>query len=200
MLEQHDVAGGCTHTFEEKGFEFDVGLHYIGGDMPNTKRGLGALFAKLCSFPVEWASLGDVYDLAKFPSHTIPIRTGFKNLRKTLLAEFPEEAEAIDKYLNLVRETNNEYNRSFLWRILPRWLANMLKSSLWDYSLNYSNRTVQEVLDTITPNDKLQRAFTYIFGDYGLPPSRASWAIHCLVFAHYYKGMHLIIVRYAYMC
>lgn len=28
VLEQHDVIGGCTHTFEAKGFEFDTGLHY----------------------------------------------------------------------------------------------------------------------------------------------------------------------------
>lgn len=25
VLEQHDQAGGCTHTFHIKGFEFDVG-------------------------------------------------------------------------------------------------------------------------------------------------------------------------------
>uniref|UniRef100_A0A4W5MVV4 All-trans-retinol 13,14-reductase n=1 Tax=Hucho hucho TaxID=62062 RepID=A0A4W5MVV4_9TELE len=25
VLEQHDQAGGCTHTFENQGFEFDVG-------------------------------------------------------------------------------------------------------------------------------------------------------------------------------
>lgn len=25
VLEQHDRAGGCTHTYEEKGFEFDIG-------------------------------------------------------------------------------------------------------------------------------------------------------------------------------
>lgn len=25
VLEQHDRAGGCCHTFKEKGFEFDVG-------------------------------------------------------------------------------------------------------------------------------------------------------------------------------
>ena len=26
VLEQHDQAGGCCHTFVEKGFEFDVGM------------------------------------------------------------------------------------------------------------------------------------------------------------------------------
>lgn len=25
VVEQHDQAGGCTHTFENRGFEFDVG-------------------------------------------------------------------------------------------------------------------------------------------------------------------------------
>jgi hypothetical protein len=27
LLEQHDKLGGCTHSFDEKGFEFDCGLH-----------------------------------------------------------------------------------------------------------------------------------------------------------------------------
>lgn len=27
VLEQHDQAGGCCHTFVEKGFEFDVGMY-----------------------------------------------------------------------------------------------------------------------------------------------------------------------------
>ena len=30
ILEQHDQAGGCCHTFIDKGYEFDVGIHYIG--------------------------------------------------------------------------------------------------------------------------------------------------------------------------
>ena len=30
ILEKHYIAGGCLHTFTEKGIEFDVGLHYIG--------------------------------------------------------------------------------------------------------------------------------------------------------------------------
>lgn len=28
VLEQHDRAGGCCHTFTEKGFEFDVGTAF----------------------------------------------------------------------------------------------------------------------------------------------------------------------------
>ena len=30
VVEQHDQAGGTFHTFIDKGYEFDVGVHYIG--------------------------------------------------------------------------------------------------------------------------------------------------------------------------
>ena len=30
ILEQHDQAGGCCHSYIDKGYEFDVGIHYIG--------------------------------------------------------------------------------------------------------------------------------------------------------------------------
>jgi len=30
VLEQHYVLGGFTHTFKRKGYEWDVGVHYIG--------------------------------------------------------------------------------------------------------------------------------------------------------------------------
>jgi hypothetical protein len=81
VLEQHDVAGGCTHAFEEKGFEFDVGLHYVGGDIGNTKRQMGAMLSSLCSFPVEWADQGEIFDLAKFSWGEVPMRKGNLTLR-----------------------------------------------------------------------------------------------------------------------
>ncbi len=37
VLEQHYVAGGSTHVFEQAGYEFDVGLHYVGNLGPGMK-------------------------------------------------------------------------------------------------------------------------------------------------------------------
>ena len=31
VLEKHFKIGGYTHTFKRKGFEWDVGIHYVGG-------------------------------------------------------------------------------------------------------------------------------------------------------------------------
>ena len=33
ILEQHYLAGGCTHVFKEKGVEFDTGIHYGGSTL-----------------------------------------------------------------------------------------------------------------------------------------------------------------------
>ena len=30
VLEQHDVAGGCLHAYAAGGYEWDVGIHYVG--------------------------------------------------------------------------------------------------------------------------------------------------------------------------
>ena len=47
VLEQHDVAGGATHTFTEQGFTFDVGVHYLG--------------ERLCSW---WSPVRRLFDVA----------------------------------------------------------------------------------------------------------------------------------------
>ena len=61
VLEQHDVAGGCTHTFEDRGFEFDTGLHYIGGRIWEKGRGNRVLLDRLSTGrAVHWAKMDEV--------------------------------------------------------------------------------------------------------------------------------------------
>jgi phytoene dehydrogenase-like protein len=64
LLEQHDKLGGCTHAFEENGFEFDTGLHYVGGEVGNRKSPLGFVFDLLSVGFLKWAQLDDCYDIA----------------------------------------------------------------------------------------------------------------------------------------
>ena len=61
VLEQHDVAGGCTHTFEEKGFEFDTGVHYCGSMVAHS-----AILRRLSGGKVPWCATdgGGASDLA----------------------------------------------------------------------------------------------------------------------------------------
>lgn len=52
VLEQHDQAGGCTHTFQNKGFEFDVGkeAEYANKHAPAHVNVFSFSFSFICSF------------------------------------------------------------------------------------------------------------------------------------------------------
>jgi all-trans-retinol 13,14-reductase len=59
LLEQHDQAGGCLHTFAEKNYEFDVGLHYIGGGVGNRWSPVRKMFDAVTGGIVDWCKLDD---------------------------------------------------------------------------------------------------------------------------------------------
>ena len=53
--------GSCCHTFYDKGYEFDVGIHYIG-EMRN-RTALKFLVDQLTDSQLVWAPLKDDYEL-----------------------------------------------------------------------------------------------------------------------------------------
>ena len=55
VLEQHYIAGGCTHTFEDKGFEFDTGIHYIGNIEKRMK-----ILDLITEKKIEWDQMGEL--------------------------------------------------------------------------------------------------------------------------------------------
>ena len=103
VLEQHDQAGGCCHTFYEKGYEFDTGIHYIGEMRNNTL--MRFLLQQLTSGQLQWTDMDDVYDTVLLGEpdalDRIPIASGKEEFTNTLLEFFPNERKAITKYVSL---------------------------------------------------------------------------------------------------
>ncbi|KAK3745214.1 hypothetical protein RRG08_048318, partial [Elysia crispata] len=60
VLEQHDQAGGCCHSFVEKGFEFDTGIHYIGSMYDGSVDRV--LLDQLTCNQLRWAKMDDAFD------------------------------------------------------------------------------------------------------------------------------------------
>ena len=60
VLERHYTPGGYTHVFHRPGYEWDVGVHYVGDVSPGspTRR----VFDDISDGRIEWADMGDVYD------------------------------------------------------------------------------------------------------------------------------------------
>src|SRR5210317_349002 len=61
VLERHYTPGGFTHVFKRKGYEWDVGIHYIG-EMQRETSLLKKLFDYITNGELKWADMGDIYD------------------------------------------------------------------------------------------------------------------------------------------
>ena len=61
VLEQHYTAGGFTHSYERNGYEWDVGVHYIG-EMQRAKSPLRRIFDVITEGQLKWAPMDPVYD------------------------------------------------------------------------------------------------------------------------------------------
>ncbi len=176
VLEQHDQAGGCCHTFIDKGFEFDVGIHYVG---EMAEGSFSRLFLdQISNCGVEWVKMEDVYDsvvigLGEDPSKskTFPIPSGRGKLREMLLENFPSEEKAIDKFFDLMKRLKRSGKYLTMLKFLPPWFSRLLiGSGLLQWlvpELQYYRRTLSEVLGELTSNQELKAVLAYSFGDYG---------------------------------
>ena len=103
VFERHYVPGGFTHSFKrKKGFQWDVGVHYIGNVGQNGE--LRTLFDFLTDCKLEWESMGDVYDVAQIDGVTYEFKAGVEAFKKQLISYFPEEERAINAYLKLIKK------------------------------------------------------------------------------------------------
>ena len=84
VLERHYTAGGFTHTFRRPGYEWDVGVHYIG-DM-GSPRTLGRrLFDYVTDGALEWAPMDDEYDRFYVGDRVFCARAGKQAFRDNLV-------------------------------------------------------------------------------------------------------------------
>ena len=63
VLERHYTAGGFTHVFKRRGYEWDVGIHYIG-EVQRKNSAIRLLFDYITNSKLKWADMGEVYDLS----------------------------------------------------------------------------------------------------------------------------------------
>jgi all-trans-retinol 13,14-reductase len=191
VLERHYVAGGFTHTFERKGYRWDVGIHYVG-EMHRRNSVLRRVCDAVSGGRLSWAPMPEVYDRAVFlkggREEIYDFPAGRENLKARLKSYFPEEARAIDRYFDLVDRVAQAARGYFLEKALPPLPAAVAAPFLRRRFLKLSDRTTWEVLSGLTRNEKLIGVLTAQYGDYGLPPRRSSFAIHAIVARHYFEG------------
>ena len=61
VLEQHTKAGGFTHAYARKDWDWDVGVHYIG-QVHRENAMIRRLFDDIGDGSLQWEPMGEVYD------------------------------------------------------------------------------------------------------------------------------------------
>lgn len=187
VLEQHYTAGGYTHTYEREGYEWDVGVHYIG-EVHKPWSMIRRVFDVISDSKLQWAEMDEHYDHVVIDGQPFRYLAGRDNFKTEIKKHFPDESAAIDQYVDLISEVSAKVPKFFAGQALPRPLG-ILYNKLRPYFLpDYFFKTTREVLEGLTKNEKLIGVLTAQWGDYGLPPAQAAFMMHAMVAKHYITG------------
>jgi all-trans-retinol 13,14-reductase len=131
ILERHYAPGGFTHVFKRRGYEWDVGVHYIG-QVHQEKSFIRRLFNYVTDSKLEWAELPDNYDRIIFGEKIYNFYKGKENFKKKLKEYFPssEDQNSIDAYVDLVREAAKTSRGLLQKEVCPNWLICSLGNTL----------------------------------------------------------------------
>jgi all-trans-retinol 13,14-reductase len=185
LLEQHYVPGGWCHSFYLNGQRFSPGVHYLGrvgeGDTTSAMlKGLG-IANELVFFRMNPKG----YEHVLIGKEKFDLPAGADNLLDTLGARFPEEKDNLRKYLRLVYQVSHQLylipQMSGFWDniTIPFRTAQLGKYGLF---------TLKRVIDWHIKDPLLKQVLNVQCGDYGLPPGRASFPLHCAAMDHYIEG------------
>ena len=182
VLESYDVAGGCSQTFRRKReWQFDVGLHYIGGvktgDIAQVLKGLGLLDR------IEFVEMDpDGFDTFVFPDFEFRVPKGWDAYTERLVETFPDEAEGLRKCMKVFEQVMNELRTAGIPNKdsdLEQYLAKAPTVVQWGM------RSLAELFDECGLSAKSRAVLAGHAGDYATPPSRTPVTMHAGLVDHY---------------
>ena len=186
VLEQHYTAGGYTHSYERQGYEWDVGVHYIGdvGAPTRTRK----MFDYLSDGKLDWAPMDEEYDRFYIGDKVFNARAGRQVFRDNLVRQFPEEEAAIDRYMELLKQVGGALSMFGMGRALKPWMKAIAAPYLSWKTPDFMLRKTWDVLSELTDNRDLIAVICGQWGDMGLPPKRSAFMVHSMIARHYLYG------------
>ncbi|KAK3603232.1 hypothetical protein CHS0354_007562 [Potamilus streckersoni] len=197
VLEQHDQAGGCCHTFVDKGFAFDTGIHYVGKMMEGNETRI--LVDQITEGKVVWVPMDEVYDTVVLGHPTkakhFPMVAGKDKYIQTLEKLFPSEKESIHKFMQIMQDNKGAFTGVMAAKVMPKLLVRILaKTGIYGLMFSkywkYHKKSVKQTLDDLTDNKEFKTVMSYLFGDAGPLPSQLSTLMYAALFNHYLPGAY----------
>lgn len=138
---------------------------------------------------LEWASMGDVYDVCLLGDERLEWNRDNKKTIAELKKRFPKHAQQLDKYFDLVNKVYFTSGARFLMKVMPKWFSEIF---FWWYGgeyRKYCHRTTKDVLmNEFGFPEELVSNLCYMYGNYGAPPAKSLFTMHCLVSKHYQRS------------
>jgi phytoene dehydrogenase-like protein len=187
VLEQHYTAGGFTHSYSRNGYEWDVGVHYIG-DVGVKTTLARRLFDFISGDQLQWQAMDPCYDRIHLGDDHFDLVAGRDNFRNNLVKRFPQEQAAIDEYIVRLGKVADAMQLFTVERMLPKPIAKLSKLVRNRVQPSYFNQTTRQVLEQLTSNQTLIAYLTGQWGDNGMMPAESSFLIHALIAKHYIYG------------
>ena len=185
VIEQHYVPGGWCHSFYIDGHRFSPGVHYIG--LLDKGQSTSKLYSGLgiANDLVFFRMNPDAYEHCWIGDERVDMPADVDRLYESLVKRFPSEKKGLKKYLQLVRNVSREIH------LIPKM------KGFWDnITIPYRTRhlgkyglfSLKRVVGWHIKDPLLQKVINIQCGDHGLPPSKASFPLHCALMDHYFQG------------
>ncbi|NXP76787.1 RETST reductase, partial [Ramphastos sulfuratus] len=188
VLEQHDQAGGCCHTFEDQGYEFDVGIHYVGQMHEGSM--LRVALDQLTDGQLCWHRLPDPYDEVTLGTRRYQLRSGKTTFVTALEEQFPEDKDAIREFMKISKVASRHVALLAVLKMMPGWVTTLLlRLGLLHrispvFRLAATSHT--QAATQLTANPDLRALLAYLF--YGTAPQDSSFLVNLLMVHHYQRG------------
>ncbi len=182
ILEKNNQSGGTLQSFKRGCCIFDTGMHYLGS------LDKGQVLYKI----FKYFNIYDKLDLIKMDENAFDIFNiagteyyygmGYENFKKQLLKSFPNEEDAINKYIKKIREVSDSYD-----------LYNMRYPVTMDLdSLEALSDNLYDFLQEITSNNLLIQVLSGLNSLYAGTPENTSLYIHSLINNYYIQSAYRV--------
>ncbi len=189
VLEQHDLAGGCAHSFDYGKYNFCADVHYLYLCGPGETVDV---FLHYIDKEVPFNSLNeDCIDRVITPAVDFRIPLGWEELRSRLHDTFPDEIAAINVYcdqIDLISRQLVELASDVPW--YDRKWSDWFKFPKYVHLFSRRNWTLQQLYDLAGLSPKLQDLLAGQSGDYALPPNQIALITHASLVSNYAQGAY----------
>jgi len=183
VLEQNYQVGGSLQTFKRRGCTFSTGMHYIGS--LDEGQALNKIFKYFNLFDgIEYKRLDEKgFDIFNIGGTEYRFPMGLDNFRKQMYEYFPEEEDAIDKYVTEIQNTIDTQDIYLLKDTENKSgdVTKYLTMNTWDF------------ICSLTKNTRLQQVLSALNFVYGGVKEKSPFYLHALVNYHFITSSYRIV-------